>query len=45
MSLSSREMEDLKGLLNILADLKKAGLTGSVVAICFSQRLIQPMKN
>jgi hypothetical protein len=38
-------MEDLKGLLDILTDLKKAGLTGGAVAMSFSRRLIQPIKD
>jgi hypothetical protein len=45
MSFSSCEMEDLKDLLALLADLKKKGLTGGLVAMSFSRCLIQPIKD
>jgi hypothetical protein len=37
LQLTTHETEDLKSLLTILADLKKAGLTGGAVAISFNQ--------
>jgi hypothetical protein len=40
MPLSSREMEDLKELLTLLADLKKKGLAGGSVAMSFCPLLI-----
>jgi hypothetical protein len=45
MPLTSRETEDLKGLLDILTDLKKAGLIGGAMAMSFSRRLIQSIKD
>jgi hypothetical protein len=45
MPLSSCEMEDLKELLSFLADLKKKGLMGGLVAMSFSRCLIQPIKD
>jgi hypothetical protein len=45
MPLSSCEMEDLKELLALLADLKKKGLMESSVAMSFCHRLIQLIKD
>jgi hypothetical protein len=45
LALTSSETEDLKDLLAILADLKEAGLTGCVVVMSFSRRLIQLIKD
>ena len=45
MQLTSREVEDLEGLLTDLKTLKLAGLTGGAVVISFSRRLIQPIKD
>jgi hypothetical protein len=43
--LTSRETEELCPLLDDLEKLKTEGLTGGVVAISFSCRLIQPIED
>jgi hypothetical protein len=44
LGLSSRDIEDLKGVLELVNDLKKQGVTGAAVARLFCRRLIQPIK-
>jgi hypothetical protein len=44
LSLSSRELEDLKGVLELVSDMKKRRVTGAAVARSFCRRLIQPIK-
>jgi hypothetical protein len=39
----SQDTEELKPLLDDLEQLKAEGLTGTVVAISFCRRLIQPL--
>jgi hypothetical protein len=41
----SRDTEELKPLLDDLEHLKAEGLTGTVVAISFCRRLIQPLQD
>jgi hypothetical protein len=43
--LSSRGLEDLKGVLELVSDMKKWGVTGAVVARSFCRRMIQPIKD
>jgi hypothetical protein len=40
LGLSSRELEDLKGVLELVNDMKKRGVTGAAVARSFCRRLI-----
>jgi hypothetical protein len=42
---SSRELEDLKGVLELVNDMKKRRVTGAAVARSFCHRLIQLMKD
>jgi hypothetical protein len=44
LGLSSRDLEDLKGVLELVSDMKKRGVTGAAVARSFCRRLIQPIK-
>jgi hypothetical protein len=39
------DLEDLKGVLELVSDLKKEGVTGAVVARLFYRRMIQPIKD
>ena len=45
MQLSSRDVEMIQPLLDDLQKLKDNGLTGGAVAISFSRRLLQPIKD
>jgi hypothetical protein len=45
LRLSSRDIEDLKGVLELVGDLNKRGVTGASVARSFCRRLIQPIKD
>jgi hypothetical protein len=45
LGLSTRELEDLKGVLQLVSDMKNRGVTGAVVARSFCQRMIQPIKD
>jgi hypothetical protein len=45
LGLSSRDLEDLKGVLELVDDMKKRGVTGVVVARSFCRRMIQPIKD
>jgi hypothetical protein len=43
--LSSRDLGDLKGVLELVGDMKKRGVTRATVARSFCRRMIQPIKN
>jgi hypothetical protein len=43
--LSSCDLEDLKGVLELINDMKRLGVTGAAIARLFSRRMIQPIKN
>jgi hypothetical protein len=43
--LSTRELEDLKGVLELVSDMKTRGVTGAAVARSFCRRMIQPIKD
>jgi hypothetical protein len=45
LGLSSCDTEDLKGVLEVVGDLKKRGMTGASVARSFCRWLIQPIKD
>jgi hypothetical protein len=45
LGLSSRDLEDLKGVLELVNDMKKRGMTGVVVTKSFCRRMIQPIKD
>jgi hypothetical protein len=41
----NRELEDLKGILELVSDIKGQGVTGVAVARSFCRRMIQPIKD
>jgi hypothetical protein len=45
LGLSCCDLEDLKGVLELVDDMKKRGVTGAVVARSFCRRMIQPIKD
>jgi hypothetical protein len=45
LGLSSRDLEDLKGFLELVDNMKKRGVTGAAVARSFCRRMIQPIKD
>jgi hypothetical protein len=45
LGLSTRELEDLKGVLELVSDMKSRGVTGAAVARSFCRRMIQPIKD
>jgi hypothetical protein len=45
LELSTRELEDLQGVLELVCDMKSRGVTGAVVARSFCRRMIQPIKD
>jgi hypothetical protein len=45
LALTSCEIEDVKELLALVADLKNKGLTGGSMAMSLCRRLIQPIKD
>jgi hypothetical protein len=45
LGLSSRDLEDVKGVLELVGDMKKQGVTGAAVARSFCRRMIQPIKD
>jgi hypothetical protein len=45
LGLYTRELEDLKGVLELVSDMKNQGVTGAAVARSFCQRMIQPIKD
>jgi hypothetical protein len=44
LGLSSFYLEDLKGVLELVSDMKKCGVIGAAVARSFCRRMIQPIK-
>jgi hypothetical protein len=45
LGLSTRDREDLKGVLEVVGDMKRRGVTGAAVARSFCRRMIQPIKD
>jgi hypothetical protein len=45
LGLPTRDLEDLKGVLELVSDIKKRGVTGAAVARPFCRRMIQPIKD
>jgi hypothetical protein len=45
LGLSSRDLEDVKGVLKLVSDMKKWAVTGAAVARSFYRRMIQPIKD
>jgi hypothetical protein len=45
LGLSTREHEDLQGVLEFVSDMKSRGVIGAVVASSFCRRMIQPIKD
>jgi hypothetical protein len=45
LGLSTRELEDLKGILELVGDMKSRGVTGAAVARSFCRRMIQSIKD
>jgi hypothetical protein len=45
LGLSTRELKKLKGVLELVSDMKKRGVTGAAVARLFYRRMIQPIKD
>jgi hypothetical protein len=45
LGLSTRELEDLKGVLELVSDMKGRGVTGAAVARSFCRRMIQPIRD
>jgi hypothetical protein len=45
LGLSSRDLAELKPVLELVSELKKQGVTGAAVARSFCHRMIQPIKD
>jgi hypothetical protein len=45
LGLSTRELEDLKGILELVSYMKGQGVTGAAMARSFCHRMIQPIKD
>jgi hypothetical protein len=45
LGLPTRDLEDLKGVLELVSDMKKRGVTGAAVARSFCWQMIQPIKD
>jgi hypothetical protein len=45
LELSTRELEDLQGVLELVSNMKSRGVTGAAVARLFCRRMIQPIKD
>jgi hypothetical protein len=45
LGLSTRELEDLKGVLELASDMKGRGVKGATVVRSFCHRMIQPIKD
>jgi hypothetical protein len=43
--LPTRDLEDLKGVLELVSDMKKHGVTGATMVRSFYRRMIQPIKD
>jgi hypothetical protein len=44
LGLPTRDLEDLKGVLELVGDMKKRGVTEAAVARLFCRQMIQPIK-
>jgi hypothetical protein len=45
LGLSSRDLAELKPVLELVSELKKQGMTGAAVARSFCHRMTQPIKD
>jgi beta-phosphoglucomutase-like phosphatase (HAD superfamily) len=45
LELSSPDLKELEGVLELVGDMKKQGVTGAAVARSFCRRMIQPIKD
>jgi hypothetical protein len=45
LGLPTCDLEDLKGVLELVSDMKEQGVTGAAVARSFCRRMIQPMRD
>jgi hypothetical protein len=45
LELSTCELEDLKGVVELVSDMKNQRVTGAAVARSFCRRMIQPIKD
>jgi hypothetical protein len=45
LGLSSRDLKELKPVLELINELKKKGVTGAAVVRSFCRRMIQPIKD
>jgi hypothetical protein len=45
LGIPTRDLEDLKGVLELFSDMKKRGVTGAAVARSFCRRMIQLIKD
>jgi hypothetical protein len=45
LGLPTRDLEDLKGVLEFVSDMNKRGVTGAAVARSFCRRMIQPIRD
>jgi hypothetical protein len=45
LGLSTHELEDLQGVLELVCDMKNRGVTGAAVARSFCRQMIQPIKD
>jgi hypothetical protein len=45
LGLSTRELGDLKGVLELVSNMKSRGVTGTAVERSFCRRMIQPIKD
>jgi hypothetical protein len=45
LGLPTRDLEDLKGVLELVSDIKKRGVTGAAVARPFCRQMIQSIKD
>jgi hypothetical protein len=45
LGLSSRDLKELEGVLELVGDMKKRGVAGAAVARSFCRRIIQPINN
>jgi hypothetical protein len=45
LGLSTHDLEDLKGVLELVSDMNNRGVTGAVIARSFCRRMIQPIKD
>jgi hypothetical protein len=45
LGLPAHDLKDLKGVLELVSDMKERGVTGAAVARSFCRRMIQPIKD